>query len=559
MDAPKTHFAVRLLPSLTDVAFLMPLAFLFLRMGGAKSMLGDGDTGWHVRTGEWILANGRVPSADPFSYTKGGQPWILMEWLSDVVFAWLHQHGGLTAVVLGSMLLICTTSVLLFRLVRRRCGSPLIAIAVMFLVTGASAVHWLARPHLFTLLLTVIFCSILERVREGRTRLLWVLPALTIVWTNLHGGFFVGIVLIGSYAAGELLTGIFSAQQNDRIQAWKRSIPYFASAAGCAIATLVNPYFHRLPADIYHILTDTYQYDNIAEFQSFDFHNPVSVFFEPMLVLGLGAAIWSLRRRECAHTVLILGWGHLALAVVRNTPLFMLVAAAPVAAMLEDIVGQISDSNLAGWFRRAAAGLERVASEFGKTDSIPRLHLTSAATVGILIALFYAPNPPATCRVEYDTTQYPAKAVEMLRSSGARQTIFTDDVWGGYLIYRLYPENKVFIDSRSDFYGTTFDVKYTEVMNVRYDWEKHLDTYHVNTILLRTNASLAGALKESRRWRPVYDDGVAIVFRANQESAREAQQVSAVSRDGKDRDRKITKSQTSDQTITKSNSRSEPS
>ena len=96
-------------------------------------------------------------------------------------------------------------------------------------------------------------------------------------------------------------------------------------------------------------------------------------------------------------------------------------------------------------------------------------------------------------------------------------------------------------------------------MNVRYDWEKHLDTYHVNTILLRTNASLAGALKESRRWRPVYDDGVAIVFRANQESAREAQQVSAVSRDGKDRDRKITKSQTSDQTITKSNSRSEPS
>ena len=80
-----------------------------------------------------------------------------------------------------------------------------------------------------------------------------------------------------------------------------------------------------------------------------------------------------------------------------------------------------------------------------------------------------------------------------------------------------------------------------------------------NTILLRTSASLAGALKESRRWRPVYDDGVAIVFRANQESAGEAEQVSAVSRDGKVRDRKITKSQTSDQTITKSNSRSEPS
>jgi hypothetical protein len=75
MDAPKPHFAIRLLPSLTDVAFLMPLAFLFLRMSGAKDILGDGDTGWHLRTGEWILANQRVPSQDIFSYTNGFGTW----------------------------------------------------------------------------------------------------------------------------------------------------------------------------------------------------------------------------------------------------------------------------------------------------------------------------------------------------------------------------------------------------------------------------------------------------------------------------------------------------
>ena len=70
MEASKPHFAVRLLPSLTDAAFLMPIVFLFLRMGGATGMLGDGDTGWHVRTGEWIMANGRVPHEDMFSYTQ---------------------------------------------------------------------------------------------------------------------------------------------------------------------------------------------------------------------------------------------------------------------------------------------------------------------------------------------------------------------------------------------------------------------------------------------------------------------------------------------------------
>ena len=107
MDAPKPHFAIRLLPSLTDVAFLMPFAFLFLRMSGAKDMLGDGDTGWHLRTGEWILANERVPSQDIFSYTKAGQPWFAWEWLWDVTFAWLHQRAGMAAVVLGSILVIC--------------------------------------------------------------------------------------------------------------------------------------------------------------------------------------------------------------------------------------------------------------------------------------------------------------------------------------------------------------------------------------------------------------------------------------------------------------------
>jgi hypothetical protein len=94
---------------------------------------------------------------------------------------------------------------------------------------------------------------------------------------------------------------------------------------------------------------------------------------------------------------------------------------------------------------------------------------------------------------------------------------------------------------------------------VRYDWEKSLGQYHVNTILLSPNAALAGTLKESRHWRPVYDDGVAIVFRATGDGDSAPAQVSVATNDGKDRDRKITKSQSSDLTITKPHPRSEPS
>ena len=105
--------AVRFLPSLTDVAFIVPLIFQFNQLGGAPSMLADGDTGWHLRTGEWILAHGRVPQQDLFSFTHAGQSWYAWEWLWDVCFGFLNSHFGLQAVVAASMLLVCCTSALL--------------------------------------------------------------------------------------------------------------------------------------------------------------------------------------------------------------------------------------------------------------------------------------------------------------------------------------------------------------------------------------------------------------------------------------------------------------
>src|SRR5215472_445687 len=114
----------RLLPSLTDVAFLFPLILILTRMGGLKVMLSDGDTGWHVRTGEWILDHGRIPRTDMFSFTKAGEPWFAWEWLWDVAFGWLHRQAGMAAVVATSVFLICLVSAMLFRLVQRRCPNP---------------------------------------------------------------------------------------------------------------------------------------------------------------------------------------------------------------------------------------------------------------------------------------------------------------------------------------------------------------------------------------------------------------------------------------------------
>jgi len=231
MTSPPTNAALRLFPSLTDLAFAMPVIFLFARMDGAKTMLGDGDTGWHIRTGEWILANLRVPRQDLFSFTKAGQPWFAWEWLWDVCFAWLYHHGGLATVVTASIAVLSLTFALLFRLVSRHCANPFVAFGATLLACACSTLHWLARPHLFTLLLVVVLLSILDRVRSGAMRWLFVLPFLTILWTNLHGGFLAELIILAGFVAGEASRAAFAADRDERRAAMQKAKWYLAAGA----------------------------------------------------------------------------------------------------------------------------------------------------------------------------------------------------------------------------------------------------------------------------------------------------------------------------------------
>jgi hypothetical protein len=91
IGAPSARWGWRLMPCLTDIAFLLPAGLLFFKLGGTKTLFADGDTGWHIKTGEWILQHGRGPTQDLFSYTKPGQPWFAWEWGWDVLFALIHN------------------------------------------------------------------------------------------------------------------------------------------------------------------------------------------------------------------------------------------------------------------------------------------------------------------------------------------------------------------------------------------------------------------------------------------------------------------------------------
>ncbi len=544
------------MPSLTDFAFLMPIAFLFGRMDGVKTLLSDCDTGWHIRTGEWILAHGWVPTYDIFSFSKPGDPWFAWEWLSDVLFAKLNAVGGLQAVVLFSILLLCATFALLFLMVKRR-ANAIVSIAITMLAAAASSIHWMARPHLFTLFFLVLFYAALERVREGRTRLagvpyLAIFPVATILWTNLHGGFFVGILTIGAFGAGELMTMAFSADPAARQPAWRNARGYFLSALACLAASLINPYTWHLHVHMVRYLRDPFNSLHIAEFLSPSFHHPMAIFFEAMLVLAAASAVWSISKGRFTEPLLMLVWAHGGLLAARNIPIFIIAAAPPVGAAIQEWLLRLPGIHAAEWLRAAGRKFNLVAAEMGETESIGRLHLVSAAGLALVAVLLYAPHPPKKFRSEFDPDTYPAGALATLRRNPAAH-IFTHDEWGDYLIWTGH---KVFVDGRSDFYGDNFEEKYIDVLNVKYGWEKTLNRFGVDMILMPPSTALAGALKESSHWSVVYDDGISVVFRPVQKAAAAAVAASATEAfRGKGRNREIRKIQSCDLPITETRSR----
>jgi hypothetical protein len=484
-----------------------------------------------------------------FSFSKAGAPWYAWEWLSDVVFALINKLGGLQAVVLFSILMLSITFTALFLLVRRK-ANAVVAVVVTMLAAAASSIHWLARPHLFTLLFVVLFYSALELVREGRTRIAGVpilaaFPVISILWTNLHGGFFVGALMIAAYGVAELLRVAFDRDATERRPGWLKARAYFVSAGACLAASVINPYTYHLHVHLAAYLRDPWNSQHIMEFLSPTFHHPTAIFFELMLAMAVATAVWSVGQKRFTDPILMLVWAHGALLAARNIPIFMIAAAPPVAAAIQQLLLRTPALNVADWVRSGAERFNRVAAETTETDSIARWHLVSALGVAMVAALLYAPHPPKKFRSEFDPSFYPAKALASLRSDPAAR-VFTDDEWGDYLIYS---GRKVFVDGRSDFYGDEFENKYIDVLNVRYGWEKTLSRFGVDTILMPPSAPLTGALKESSHWHVVYDDGRALVFRSNgRESGVQAS--AATLGGGEGRDREVTKTEASDQAIT---------
>jgi hypothetical protein len=479
-----------LVPSLPELLFAALLLMATVRAPFGQALLGDGDTGWHIRTGELILASHAVPHSDPFSFSRWHQPWIAWEWLSDVLFAAAYRWGGLRAVVTLAATVLCAAAAILFAWLLHRGVGLWIGLVFTLAATSASSMHYLARPHIFSLLLFPISLWLLEWDRASATPAVWWLVPLSALWANLHAGFAGWLSCLG-------LLLVIEVCRRD----WARLPRHGAVTIACFAASLVNPYGWRLHEHIFRYLGSSWILNNVQEFQSPQIRSENMIIFALLLLGGAACAPRVLARGQWFEGLLVWLWGFAALRSARHAPIYAVVAA-PVLATECALLWTAAA-------RRATAA--RILWEAGEELGRARRFRLWPPILALLLCV--AASPPIA---DFPKARFPiaalAQASGILAPPGRMPRILTSDVWGGYLIFRLFPRQRVFFDGRSDFYGPGVGADYLSLFGADHRWPEVLDRYAFEVALLPLDWPLATALARDPGWRTVYRDEIAVVL-----------------------------------------------
>ncbi|MHB8412538.1 MAG: hypothetical protein ACYDDI_11420 [Candidatus Acidiferrales bacterium] len=492
-QAERWNQVERWLPPISVLAFLFPAFSAYFLFGGLDSLLSDPNTGVHVRAGQWILAHHAVPRHDIFSFTMPGHAWCDWEWLSDVIYAAIHRIWGLPGVAALSLVLLCFVSLIVYGTARMY-SNRAVAFAMTLLVMGATSIHWLARPHVFSWFFVAVFCFVVERAcRSGRKRALLVLPVLTGLWVQLHPGFVAGIGLLGVWCLGEVARSLISKDSEQQRESLRWARCFGLTAAGCLAVSVVNPYGLELLRHIGgYLFAPTTVTAHVAEWLSPDFRNPRLSWFELLIPLGAAAGLWHGMKQRFAWCGMTFVSLHFALVSVRNVPIFAIVIAAPVASLLDNL------------FRRFVP-LRHIQAPL-QANGLARRAAEAVVGYGVVAGLLVGASSCSRPRMA-EKDQLPVAASRHLRSG----RLFTTDQWADYLIYRE-PQRRVFFDGRSDFYGPAFVRDYLTVMGGRPGWQTVLERYDLKVAMVPRRSSIAALLDESPSWTKRYQDSTAVIF-----------------------------------------------
>jgi hypothetical protein len=455
----------------------------------------------HLARGRAIVSEGRLLNEDRFTYTVHGQPLQDVNWGWQVLFYRLHALGGLPLVQTVNSGVLAGMMALLVVLAWRRSGSLSAACAVGIVAFFGLWQLLIIRPQTLSLLLFVLLYGLLEAAL-GRRWLLLLPPLVMVLWVNVHGGFPIGLVLIGCYVAA---TGIehfldHTPTSPERPRRVKASWPWLSCLLFSVLATFANPYG-------WHV----YEYVGLTSHRASGRH--IDEWLPPsfdqltgkvwalsllLLVLGL---VFSRRRLAWRELCLLCCFLPLACGSVRMVAWWLLVLAPILAALLVE-----------AWPRLL---------QFDAADSRPSLGNALACSCLVGVMLLSSPwleawNPILARPGRAHRTETDLQALaDHLRAEGHAGRIFTRFAWAEYLGWNLTPHYTVFMDGRIEIIPDEVWLQYAAVTHGRADWEGILAQYGVDCLVLDRSGyhhDLLPLVQRSPAWRQVDQQGDAVVF-----------------------------------------------
>ncbi|MBN1953605.1 MAG: hypothetical protein JW900_01030 [Anaerolineae bacterium] len=476
----------------------------------------DTDTWWHLQAGRWTVDQARVLQTDYFSHTRYGSPWVNHSWLSQVLMYLLFEHFSYAGLGLWMGAVIVVSFALVYPQME---GDPFTRAFILVIAAATSSVIWVARPQLLSFLLTAAVAYVLYLYKWRRVNRLWLLPPIMVLWVNLHAGYALGYMLLVAFVAGEVVNHVLAWLAPDEAAldaprcppvSWRRLAWVVGFALLSLLLLVINPNTTRMWVYYLDTVSVGVLQDFIQEWQSPNFHPLYAQPFIWVLLATLGAMGLSGRRVDGTDLATLAMFSYAALMAGRNLGPFALVAA--------PVLSRHVAAALKRW------GISRRPRPPGSARSrmvLGGINLALLA-IAILLALLKVWSPlGAAFNEQLQRESLPAGAVEWIQENRPAGRMFNHYNWGGYLIWRLWPDYLVFVDGRTDLYGDQVLRDYLEIQRGGPQALALLDHYDVYFVLTPTGDGLCTLLSCQQDWTVAYRDEMATIWVRNGEDVTE--------------------------------------